>query len=1809
MSSQNGPSQLLRGFEVLTRQDSCNFISFPPTSSGTAQLTAEQQLALGEVEILRALLKNDPTLAISSIKGTDANIADESVKVADPSDELFSDIMVNKNSVESNIAMALQYETTSASDSTVEIKISNAVSPVVKEICSLDTVSTPLFAANIDIEHIDGLLDGTSYKTITADKTGVLNTNTKSHTILLDKNDAEVTLFKYRNSVKGSAAEEGIKGEYDNTFNQELAFLTDIIIERDTDTNQLKPTVDVVKTLGKDYILTSDGLSSASEYNKLESEFVVGGEPTFGALKFVQAVPSIEMLGANNNTDDTSTMASYPPYRPNMPPISVPVKSLTESEFKALFSSAELETVDEGYKFNLTIGSDSFGGYTIATDENANKMPVITYDAKNELVASDDKVQLFRLDASAVTKNLAYMNAMKNIKNEDGSFPAHEIFVKNGDFKIDTASSNSNKALFDVLDGQEQLQVMTGDGVNDLTARGEITVKESNNTLDDLDARWTKVSAGSEAVSSLTVAYVSDDSSDEPGVGVLSDVLKNTYYVESKVTALTKTTITSDAADVWNTVGKDVAVADNTVLVFQDLVSGTNNDVITDFTATGLDALMTDNTKFALLQLTQCLKCSGNIVESVHNTGNSQLNVISEATLSDFDLTGAGMNDLRIAIYGKTVSDFRHQLNDGVVNPDSAYFHTASNHTSPLVYENGSFAIGNKGVLTSSLESTGNSWGPIVPLEADKESQVFVQIDYLVDKGDKNQFKIEIGYKGISDTAVLEDDDINIDAISEPVIVETTVTIPSAYIKYNPAYVLKKYVETAHFNASANVKIGAYSNLWVVQPVTQRTVTWKLFDAAGKQLADNTLKRIKDNVTGLSPYLTTKCFVNLLGEEVDTLYNAWLPKIADLFVAKVEVQYKQQSTSQWVSFASADGYKNDLDLTFDTETVLKFKALDNKEATVKMIIGAMDDQFQFGKVADLSSSADVMYAVELSTASGTTTFDASGYIYSIADHAGLLETNWSPYSKSALFLQGVGTPLALSTDVVYGPLSSDPAVPRQITVQMYDASTTNLLASFKSNHMIIDSFNMLSSKSGPFIKHEYIINSVVPETKAYTIEYLPSTRRPSPAAGKEEYYCKLAYGNNTGVCCNLFKDVVPAEVSTFKLRGDRVCIDLLANATDDVNSYGGLYSEFTEILPSVAGYPLPTNSTKHRNIVSKQFRGFINSSEVIGVIRTMTTVKLVIADVFHDDMNGAERSNVSRVWAKRGEVGAYTALESLSIKRPEARNIRNMDILMDQSETGEIGGIGIKLFTEYSMFNKGISRVGPYKIPITLQAADYKITVTTNKVTSTVKEGNVFDVVLKSFANQDLLATRINVYEVEQFQFINKGSRMTIYHSPKYLGDPRLFNSDDWTALSGFVNVDDEESMPTSEISDATLRAGIVIRPETEGLLKFKRIQPFFGTHTKYAILPRPIVRVSAFDIVSAPVTKYVDIDLTVNAHHPFSKDVSTVPNPYFALPAATPINDLELSFVNLTYNELRTINQPVFKFTMPTDIIKIYMGVGEVATSVKQVLFEGPASELSNDAISTYWKVSDFEGSFANKVWNIKFGQPGYSIGTTDLMSIPTSIAGQKNISITGIPSFALASSKSLTLRPLQGVKSIFYEIDHVYEPDSLNFTVTFKKLSTVSEGVGERANDINFGDSVSVASLKYQTYNPLIVKVESYSIDGTISDVLSDTPRNVVTLFREAAATLLANKTSITWTNAVDIASPFKRSPVTLAPLTKSGHKQLLEWLYVSAATPLKIFAFNRPKMYRVIRADGLPLVSISPDGIFDKFSANALSLIGTF
>jgi hypothetical protein len=721
--------------------------------------------------------------------------------------------------------------------------------------------------------------------------------------------------------------------------------------------------------------------------------------------------------------------------------------------------------------------------------------------------------------------------------------------------------------------------------------------------------------------------------------------------------------------------------------------------------------------------------------------------------------------------------------------------------------------------------------------------------------------------------------------------------------------------------------------------------------------------------------------------------------------------------------------------------------------------------------------------------------------------------------------------------------------------------------------MIIDSFNMFSSKSGPIIKHEYIVDLLTYE-KTYLVEYLSCVRRGSPASG-EEYYSKLTYGSAyDGVLVNLSKVVVGADNSTFRLSGDKVCINLLTGALD--NLYGGLYSSFTEISPSSAGVPKPTNSVIHRNIAPKQFRGYKDSAAVIDVIRTLTTVKLVIGDKYHDDMNGSSLDrNVARIWAKRGDdASGYSAIESTSISKPsDTANINKMDAIVDQLSTNNIGGIGLKLFTDYSMFPTNISSTDPYKIPITLKAANYTLTVG-----SASTSGNLFAVVLKEFANQSLVARRIKVYAEEKIEFTYNFGTMTISQSPTYLGSPSGFTN--WTALQ-------------SGVSDATLRYGLGV---TAGFHRFTRTQTFVDAYTKYAVLPPPIAKVTANSIESAVVSRYVDIALGT-AHSPFA--------------GLTKINNLKLSFDSgLKYTDLQS-TQPEFKFTMPTDIIKMTMGVGDVNASSSQLVFEGPASELSNVvAPNLYWKVSDFEGSFTdNNVWNIKFGQPGYTVDTNTFMSIPTSIAGQKNISITGIPSFALAGSKRLALRPLQGVKSIFYEMDIDNEADSLNFTVIFKKLSTVSEGVSVRSDDINFGDSVSGASLKYQTYNPLIVKVESYEIEGTISDELSDTPRNVVALFREAAATLLMSLTSIPWSNTVNISAPYKRSPVTLAPLTKAGHKQLLEWLYVSAATPLKIFGFRRPKMYRVIRADGLPLVSISPDGIFDKFSANKLSLIGTF
>jgi hypothetical protein len=1718
-------TQFIKAFEVLRTSTDYGKLLAIHSSNSPDQLTSAQQLALTEVEILHGLVSDDNETVIQSIKDKPANTNNPLFIVEDISDDMFSDIMISKKIPNPDIAMALQYETASRPDSIVDFFISTQANPPVKEVCELDKETTPLFTAKIEIVNKDALKNGDNYNTIIADKSGLLNTNIKSHNILLDSTDPEYVLFKYRNSPKGSALEEGIKANFDNDFNATTAFLTPNIITRDLATNKL-----------------TSGLYYQDYFeDKLEVAEVSNANPMFGGLKFVQGPSYVTTPSNNNNIDAQSTIASLEGGIETI--LTAPA---TESEFSQLFTEGELSKVKNGYKVALIIGNQEKGGYSL---NSKNSVLDVKYDNNNTPSSSNSPIEIFTLDDSDILNNYLYMNAMKKNNNE---FLQHEIYLHNGDFVVDSLSLNPNKDNFTVLDGTEQLTVNNDlGGFSELTANGVINVKQSNNILNHPDARWSKDLNGSPHVKSLTVTYP-----DEQGeAGTLSVELRKNYHVESKVAVLTKTTRTEDAPHVWSSMGTTLPkFADNTVLLPRD-GSVSNRDDIMNFNAPGLNNLLTDN-KFALVQVQQTHNYFGNMVEAVLTANNVQLQVVSDVRFSDIDLISLDKKDLRISIMPKNVSDLPSLAVD-----HGASFQTTAGPNDHLNYNynDGLFTNGNGGFLTSSTSSAETGWGPNISADTHITDPVNVLIKYKVDQSNTNRFNISITSDTTTIDTVVEGEDIKI--FDEVFAEQPSPPEPTTIVEG----IVKRYTETKKFKAAIKLRVGAYSNLWYVIPVTQRTVTWKLFDSADRQLPDYFLKRIK--VDGSCPYQTTKTFVNIANQEVSELNSFCNFKIADLFVAKATVQYKD-AAGAWVSFDS-DG-RDDLDLVFDTNTKLNFKPSGQSSAsTAHIIIDALNKDLTFGEVPLqlLQEQKPILYTIELTTASGTTTFNASGYIYDIAHDAKWLPEDWSPSSTNKLFLQDgfddrVGTELTLTTDVVYGDLSTDPSVPRFVTVNIYQ-NRNNLIASFTSNQLIIDSFNIFSCKSGQIVRHRYINADTAPTQKTYTEEYLPSVRRSSSLSG-EEYYCKLKYGfNYEGVLVNLDKAVLPNSESTFKLRGDKVNINLLKDAV--INPYNGRYSSYDEILPSETGVPLSTNSSIHRNIGPNWFRGYTNSDEPIVVIRSPTAVKLVIGNEYQDDMNIFDDTNVAYVWANR-------ELVSSDIYKPASRDISNMNPVFNQSrvDNSSIGGIGLKLRTGYSMFPRSINTTGaPYRIPITTTAANYNLIVG-----ETTFGGDLFKVVLNKFVNKSLVARRIKVRNVEKFEFIYNFGTMTIYTSPEYIGTPSSFN---WAATP-----------LASNVTDARLRqTGF-----TAGIYNFKRILNYTGAYTRYAVLPRPIANVIANNIQSTVVERYVDIDLQ-NGCFPFT--------------GLTQINQLKLSFDDdLTYADLK-LEQPRCNFTIPTDIINIYMSVG-VDDSYKQLLFEGPASELGN-ALS--WKISNFSGSFSDKNWNIKFEQPSISVnGGTAFMSIPTSITGQKNISIKNIPSFALSDVKTLTLRPLQSVKCCFYEMDIEHERDSLNFIVNFKKFSTVSEGVsGNRPDDINFGDSFGIEPLKYQTFNPLITQVEYYTIPVKISDVLFDTRRNVFELFKVAAGHLLDSLVTVPWKNPVAISSPYKRSAVTLAPLTIKGHKKLLEFLYVSQKNYLKILTFTRPNMYKVISPDGFNLLNITPDGIVDNFSTNQIHLIDLY
>ena len=1748
--------------------------------------------------------------ALHQVNADDIAFAANAYSSEDISSGINSGVMVTNELPESSTIMSLKFEQGTAvlSDKhSADLIYSNAGNNSLETVVKKNTMelgpdTAPLYVGHLKFEFTDG--------------PSVYDSVHDGHRIALDTTHADCNYFKAANSVLSNldvVATNGIQGGFDNTFNSTHAFYTENIISRDPTSNRLVAGASLV----------NDGISS-STYNKLTVEILdttSANVPFFGSLKMVQDTLQVTFDASHNNTNDNSTMsvvdlAAYPIET------SAPPGDMQESEFKALFNNADLAKVGPGYTVDVVIGAQQLGGYALG---NANNVSIPTYNDSNvEDSHANAAVHMFTLDDTAIHENLRYMREMST----NSLFGSHAFNIKNGTLqKGPNQDDNKNYDDFVILDGAESLQVITSNGVNDLAQSGIIKVIDTNNTLGDVDARYTKIS-GVANVNRLIVNYESSESEYLGTVGYLNTELQDNYFVKSKIAVLAKSTNTTD--NQW-TATTDVAMSDDSALVFQNAPNSTlfGNSNISSYSAPQL-ATVVDSDEFALISLKKFYDLSSSYGESpmFKTVDNTALNVTSSIRLSDMKLNDISIDDLRVNLTCKKGSEMPQMTASNNSLPSS--WKTSSTETANLSYNsttttmdngNSNYLISQKGgktLLGPDIYKMMNQQNPLNPLnvkielttnEQDVENRDILELKAFV------TLNLPSGAGGdiINKTVEVDEKDLVIQPIgseSESWSVVADLSGLTGWLTGTLSnYEVKQCVTTKEYFACIRVKIGAYKNLWHVTRVKEEITWYTLFDKnQAKVLPDHYLSQIKRS--GDQAFKTTSRFIGTDNSKIFKIGSTSEFTVAHLMGFKVGVEYGVNGA--WTAFYLAQdvNYGNSADLMYDQVTTVKLMH-NSVEFGTRVEFGTLTLSIDSPKLLSLGSeshkaaTSNPMYMINLSIPTGKNAFTAVGYKYSIANDSQYFNSNWSPYAvDNELFLKNgssnAGTNMGLTTKVElidpnWGNASTDVNEVNKVKVIIMQNGTE--LASFISDKWILENFNIIMSR-GPIVQHEYVVAKT--DNANFATEYLHAEH----TSDTSKFYAKLLYGQSyDGVRVELLNTSVIGDASEFKLNGDRLYMSPLVGGID--NAYTGLYSSTsgTEIFPSQAGYPLPTNSTNHRNICPTKFRGYKNGQAPINVLRTMTRIKMVFGDMFQDDMNTYNISNTGGVWKDRGSNATYSALEANDIRSVVTGGVQPDDMNSSITQGTSIGSLGLKVTPNYSMFPTIIGSF--YQIPITVTAANYTKTIT-NPLDASMNVTNtsdVFDVVLHHFETFDIVATRIKAYAAEKFNFKYGVPNLQVYYSPQYVGDPKNFT---W-------------SVPIASYSDAQLReinGQVVSYHNFGGVVKFKRDLTPVSSYIKYGILPRPIAFAEAYDITDLSDVilpsdlstigrkrYYCDIDITATTtnifnndgyiygqglapssqqHKPFAKTVSEANNLPNAVHNGVGLNNLTLGFNVAKYLDLRyTQTQPGnFSFDITSNLLKISNGVGLSASAgTVTEMFSGKVSELNTPAKWDHELQNLISNTFSTstKKWNINTRQSHNII--SDFVNAPATLTN-KYLYVNGITSFALGTYY-LDLHLLDSVVASFYSFDRSYNTTTKAVDVKFAKYST--SGVINWATNEQF--------TKCENFRPLITKKETFTLPVQIVNTLGQQRFNIEDKIKTAVATQMDSAT-IGWTEDPDYVTTY--SPIRICPLSIPGSVLLHEIMHVNKEFPCRVIGFNRPSIVLIKSADGSTVTKITPDGI---------------
>jgi len=1774
---------------------------FPAQSSDNKLHTFAEKPNIQKLEsnILTNLVKKTPNLL--NFEGFESLPNSENLNTTN----FNTNVMITSKLPDSNIVMTsefitntiVEYENSEFNEIVNKSEENSLVGNIIN-IVKLGNDTAPLYNGQIEFEYIEG--DREYY---TED----------GHLLSFDNTDIDYNIQKAVNSKLMNTyqnAEDPLSVGFDNDFNSNNSIYTSKILTRDHSNNQLFVSSD----LSSNAIFISNGISNSSLSNILEIDLVDNNNvPLFGSLKFEQDPVRIDVRLTHIDSSSNLSIAKPDTSDPDVVCSVLPL-TISEDEFKALFTSQELEKIGIEYEFTTTIGNSDgiteYGGYGITSDYNHVSIP--QYNIDNE-VFFDNTLQgnLFNIDDSDIHNNIKYMKNMKQFN----LFDQHKLFVKNGDLKLNpNNSTNKNFDKFVVHDGFESLIAPNSGDEADVTKSGIITVLQTNNNLGNDYSRVTKLNSNDNTLSRVLLSYESSENDYLPNVGVLSNIFTDNYYVNSKLYTLTKSTITND--DQWNTTS-DVAMNNDSVLVFQNIPNSVlyNKSNVFGYQAEGLNQYIGNN-KFALIQVNKTLNFTDCAESPFFLTSNNTAleYVIPQVSMTNADLNDIQSDDIRINVYCKKLSDIPSILD----NTNKWYWATGDENDELLMDSENNVILNNNDSFLISEKDDTKYIDPYIYEILDLPNTKNINIDvklytntsdvvnkntlfrkamFTISTNDKVYYTYDVPDKNLKIT--------NINESSQNENMDLTNLIFSNDTPLPITYLVKKIITTKTYLASIKVTLGAYTNLWATRIVTDVTETYELYNnnklIPESQLAKITGKTVNQRSNKIPAFLPRRNFV------VDSINYKEL-NCRSTFTSKdftgftVSAQYRNINEN-WINFQlENDDNGHSLEMLFDKNTTFNI-LYPNTQNIFSTITIAIDTTagVVLGLKAHKSSNNESMYMLNISNSTGENSFEVKGYLYDITNDSQYLnkDKSWSPYAvNDDLFLKNtqnerVGTGLQLKSIVtLMDPTPEDDINVNEVNYVKVTVKTINdiELFSFTSTKYILENFNIIATKN-PIIQHEYKIGLNEQNISIDGNEYLTSNFN----SGSESFYTKLLYGNNyNGVRLNFNSNTVRGSNSEFKFNGDKVCILPIVEPHQVANNYSGRYSSQTgvEILPSATGKPLPTNSTIHRNIHPTVFRG-LKYDDPIQITRTETLVKMTFGSKFQSNLTSNSNLSFSKVWKNKGTDSSEKLAVTHIFNATEA--IINSVNQNENTQYGsDIGSLNLIVVPNYSMFPKSLG-TSKYEIPIDLTPAVYEKQILNPLDTSleSTVYSNVFDVVLHDFISLDVVAQKIKVYTNEIFRFKYGLPDINVYYSSNYVNDPRNYSN--WSFMNSY--------------SDRDLRDGIVIgQGINSGILKFTRNMINVSAHTKYCILPRPIAYVEAYDastLTSLPadlssnvkVKRFFDIDITDSVNHseglsvanqnhkPFNKSPGSnnTSNDYYSLSSNICINNFKLGLNISKYLYFKINTYSDFTFTINSNKVKIFNKYGGSNSLIKTKIFEGYISDLNNRNNWDNELASTINNNFdeATKKWSLNTRQliSGFEYYIDVLPNVLTS----NFLFVNGITSFGLGTY-SLDLKLMDSVVNSYYAIDYGYNENNDKLKVNFHKLST-GEG-------INWG--VTGQFEKMDSFKPQIISKQICALEIPITNQLGDSPINISEIiYNNLTNNEYDLETKIIWQN-VNMQESIP-NPIRFAALSNPGAYSLSKMLHVTGENKFKVFASYRPPVLTVKSLDGSLLTEINNDGSF--------------